>query len=189
MTVITAITAMLVFAAATQGWFVRRNRWYESAVMLLITFTLLRPDFWVDLGWEKYRVDPGVKLMELATTALPDSSLRVRIEGTSLEGKDIKKTVLLPLGNDGDGMQRITKAGLSIISGPTGVEVMAVSLKGPAQKAGFEQGYKVTGIEVLANRPAKELLYIPAFLVLAGVFLLQRRRRELVNAAPAAALV
>ena len=91
LTVITAITAMLVFAAATQGWFVRRSRWYESVLLLLVTFTLLRPDFWVDRVWDKYRVEPATNLIKIAQTAAPDASLRVRIDGTSLEGKDVKK--------------------------------------------------------------------------------------------------
>jgi TRAP transporter 4TM/12TM fusion protein len=183
LTVATAIVAMLVFAAATQGWFVRRSRWYESALLLVVTFTLLRPDFWVNLGWEKYRVEPATELANLAKSALPDSSLRVRIEGTSLEGKEVKKTVLLPLGNEGDGQQRIRKSGLTMAVGAGAADVMAVGLKSPAQKAGFEQGYKVTGVEVLADRPAKEWLYLPALLLIAAVMLLQRRRpEELVNA-------
>jgi TRAP transporter 4TM/12TM fusion protein len=182
LTVVTAIAAMLVFAAATQGWFVRRSRWYESVALLLVTFTLLRPDFWIDLGWEKYRAEPGARLIELAQAAPPDSGLRVRIEGTSLEGKDVKKTVLLPLGNEGDAVQRIKKSGLTIstnaATSPAGVDVLAVGLKSPAQKAGFEQGFTISAVEVPAERPTKEWLYIPAFLLLAAVFGLQRLRRE-----------
>ncbi len=182
LTIATAILAMLVFAAATQGWFIRRCRWYESVVLLLVTFTLLRPGFWLDLGWEKFRVEPGTRIVELASAAAPDSSLRVRLEGTTLEGKDIKKTVLLPLGNEGDGMQRIRKAGVTITSGPMGAEVLNVGLKSSAQKAGFEQGFKITGIEVAADRPAKQWMYLPAVLVLLAVYLLQGRRpQEQVN--------
>jgi TRAP transporter 4TM/12TM fusion protein len=33
------------FAAATQGWFLARNRWYETGLLLLATFVLMRPDF------------------------------------------------------------------------------------------------------------------------------------------------
>ena len=174
LTVVTAISAMLVFAAATQGWFVRRNRWWESVLLLLVTFTLLRPDFWVNLGWEKYQVQPAVQLQEMARTAPPDTSLRLRIEGTTLEGKDLKKTVLLPLGNEGDASARIKKAGITV----SGTTVLAVSLKSPAEKAGFEQGFKITGIETLADRPAKEWLYLPAFLLVAAIFGLQRLRPE-----------
>ncbi len=185
LTIFTAIIAMLVFAAGTQGWFVRRSRWYESVLLLLVTFTLLRPGFWLDLGWAQYRVEPATRLMELAQKAPPDSGLRVRIAGTSLEGKDINKTVLLPLGNEGNAMQRIGKAGLSVSATPTGVDVLAVKLNGQAQKAGFEQGYHVTGVELPADRPAKEWLYVPAFALLAGIFMLQRRRREEIAKSPA----
>ena len=178
LTVVTSITGMLVFAAATQGWFLRRSRWYESVALLLVTFTLLRPGFWLDQFTTKYRVEPGAALVELATAAPPDSGLRVRIEGTSLEGQEVRKTVLLPLVGEGSGPQRIAKAGLTILTTPNGVEVMAVRLKGAADKAGFEQGFKVTGVELPADRPAKEWLYPPALLLLAIVFLLQRVRRE-----------
>jgi hypothetical protein len=61
---------------------------------------------------------------------------------------------------------------------PTEVQVIAVSLKGPADKAGFEQGFKVTGIEVPEDRMAKEWMYLPALLLLAIVFALQRLRPE-----------
>ncbi|HSK40605.1 MAG TPA: TRAP transporter permease, partial [Arenibaculum sp.] len=44
-TVGAATLAMLVFAAATQGWFLTRNRLWEAAAMLLVAFTLFRPGF------------------------------------------------------------------------------------------------------------------------------------------------
>lgn len=177
-TVTMAIAAMLIFAAATQGWFIRRNRWYESAVLLLVTFSLLRPDFWLDQVTPKYRVEDGSRLVELAGAGTAGSGLRVRIEGTTLEGKDIKKTVLLPLSAEGNGTQRIRNAGMTVMSTPTGVEITSVGLKSGADKAGFEQGFTVTGVEVLADRMNKQWLYLPALLLVAAVYLLQRRRRD-----------
>jgi len=176
LTVVISIGAMLVFAAATQGWFMRRSRWYESVALLLVTFSLLRPGFWLDQFTTKYRVEPGARLV--ATAAPPDSSLRVRIEGTSLEGDNVKKTVLLPLKGKGNARERIAKAGMTIMSTPNGVQVMAVSLKGAADKAGFEQGFLITGVELPADRMAKEWLYLPALLLLAVIVLLQRLRPE-----------
>ncbi len=178
LTIGTAIAAMLVFAAGTQGWFVRRNRWYETAALLLVTFSLLRPDFWLNLVVDKYRVEPATRLIELADKAPPGAGVRVRIEGTSLEGKDIHKTVLLPLYGEGTGAQRIKKAGLTMLSTGQELQVMAVDLRSAADKAGFEQGFKVTGVELPADRMAKEWLYLPAFLVLGLVFLMQRMRPE-----------
>jgi TRAP transporter 4TM/12TM fusion protein len=176
LTVAAAIAAMLVFAAATQGWFLTRSRWYESVVMLLVTFTLLRPDFWLDYAYPKYDVVPAQKLMELVTAAPLDTGLRLRIEGTSLEGKDVKKTVFLPLGDEGPAAQRLSRSGLTTMTLPAGIQVAAVNLHSAADKAGFEQGFTITGIETPAPRPAKEWLFIPALLVLGGVMLLQRRR-------------
>jgi TRAP transporter 4TM/12TM fusion protein len=178
LTIATAIAAMLVFAAGTQGWFVRRSRWYESAALLLVTFSLLRPDFWLDLVVDKYRVEPATRLVQLADSAPAGAGLRVRIEGTSLEGKDVRKTVLLPLNAEGNGIQRIKKAGVTLLSTGGDVQVMAVDLRSAADKAGFEQGFKVTGVEVVADRMAKEWLYLPALLLLLIVFLAQRMRRE-----------
>ena len=178
LTIAAAVGAMLVFAAATQGWFITRSRWYESVAMLLVTFTLLRPDFWMDFAFPKYDVAPPQKLTELAASAPPNTGLRLRIEGTNIEGKEIKKTVLLPLGSEGTSAQRFAKSGLTTMTTPTGIQIGAVNLHSAADKAGFEQGFVITGIETEAIRPAKEWLFLPALAVLGGVFLLQRRRRE-----------
>jgi hypothetical protein len=172
----TAIAAMLVFAAATQGWFLTKSRWYESVVMLLVTFTLLRPDFWLDFAFPKYDVVPPQRLMELASSAPPDTGLRLRIEGTTLEDKNVTKTVLLPLGAEGSGPQRLSRAGLTTMALPDGVQIAAVNKRSAADKAGFERDFMVTGIEVPAQRPAQEWLFLPALAVLAGIVLLQRRR-------------
>lgn len=171
-----AITAMLAFAAATQRWFLTRSRWWESLALLLVTFTLLRPGFWLDLALPRYAMQPGQEIVEKAATAPVDAGLRVRIEGTTLEGKDVKKTVLLPLGAAAPGPQRLAAAGLRVMSLPSGTQVMSVALKSAADKAGFEQGFMVTGIETERPRPAKEWLFVPALLLLAAVAFAQKRR-------------
>ena len=40
---IVATIAMLIFAAATQGWFLVKSRWYESVLLLLVAFTPVPP--------------------------------------------------------------------------------------------------------------------------------------------------
>jgi TRAP transporter 4TM/12TM fusion protein len=178
LTIVTAIAAMLVFAAGTQGWFVRRSRWWESAMLLVVTFTLLRPGFWIDLGWERFRLESATNIVQRATAAPADGSLRMRIEGTSLEGKDVKKTVLLPLGDAGDAVQRMKRSGMQVSVLGDEIDVLAVGLKSPAAKAGIEQGFRVTGIEVEADRPARQWAYLPAAFLVLLVFLLQRMRSE-----------
>ena len=122
-----AVAAMLVFAAGTQGWFVTRSRWYESVAMLLVTFTLLRPDFWMDYVYPKYDVAPAQAFMEIVGSAPPNAGVRVRIEGTNVEGKEVKKTVLLPVGGEGTATQRLSKAGLTTMALPSGPQIAAAA--------------------------------------------------------------
>jgi len=42
---IVAVIAMMLFAAATQGYFLARSKWYESIALLLVALTLFRPGF------------------------------------------------------------------------------------------------------------------------------------------------
>lgn len=179
-----AVTAMLVFAAATQQWFLTRSRWWESLALLLVTFTLLRPGFWLDMMLQRYDVQPGQTLVERVAAAKPGAGLRVRIEGTTIEGKDVKKTVLLPIGDPAPGTKRLADVGLGVMTLPTGTQVMSVGLKSQAAKAGFEQGFIVTGIETERPRPAKEWMFVPALALLGIVVVLQRRRLPPAGAAP-----
>ena len=63
------------------------------------------------------------------------------------------------------------------------MQIAAVALNSAADKAGFEQGFMVTGIETELSRPAKEWMYIPALALMAGIALAQRRRAALQPAA------
>jgi hypothetical protein len=56
-----------------------------------------------------------------------------------------------------------------------------------ADKLGLESGYRITALEVPNPRPAKEWMFIPAFLLLAFVALLQQARRRRSLAVPVAA--
>src|SRR5213075_1149605 len=47
--VVTATVAMMAFVAALQGFFFARNRWWETAVLFLVCFTLFRPHYWMDM--------------------------------------------------------------------------------------------------------------------------------------------
>jgi hypothetical protein len=54
--------------------------------------------------------------------------------------------------------------------------VVAVKFGGKADKLGIEQSFRITALEVPADRPAKEWFYIPALLLLGLVILIQRAR-------------
>ncbi len=171
-----AIVAMLLFAAATQGYFLVRSRWYETVALLLICFTLFRPGFWMDMLHPPFDEVRGEAMSQMIAEAPKGASKRVWVEGMSLDGKDIRKGVLLPLGDVGDAKTRLANAGLTTMADGDALMVAAVKFGSTAEKLGIEQSFKITAIEVPADRPAKEWLFVPALVLLAGVIWAQRRR-------------
>jgi hypothetical protein len=184
LTIVSAVVAMLVFAAATQGYFLVRSRWYESIVLLLVTFTLFRPGFWWDEFYPPFTEAPPAQLMELVEKAKPGERKRVWIAGTNLDGKDIRKGVLLPLGEAGPARERLRRIGITVVPLGGDMQIAQVQFGSQAEKLGIEQGFNIVGIELPADRPAKEWMFIPALVLLGLVVLLQRRRLPPGGAAP-----
>lgn len=177
-TIVTAITAMLLFAAATQGYFIVRCRIWEILALLLICFTLFRPGYWMDKIYPPLESKPAGAIYEIAGNMPVDSQIRVRVMGEDIEGRLIDKTVMLPLGAAGDGKDRLYEAGLELIfdDGKTIVDNVVFGSTAERQKIDFD--FEIVSVEVKADRPAKQWFYVPALLVLGLVVMLQRRRRE-----------
>jgi hypothetical protein len=186
LTVVSATVAMLVFAAATQGYFLVRTRWYETIALLLVTFTLFRPGYWWDMLYPPFEHTPPAALMKVIEDKPAGASLRLWVEGETLEGRSFSKGVLIPLGARGPARERLQRAGLSLVPLGDEVTVGPVAFGSVAAKLGLEAGFKVTGVELPVERPAKEWMFIPAALLLALIMLLQRARGRR-QSAPAAA--
>ena len=178
LTVASATIAMLVFAAATQGYFIVRSKWYESVAMLLVAFTLFRPGFWWDMVYPPYTHVPASQLTQSVESAPAGASKRLWIEGINLDGKEIKKGVLLPLGEPGSARDRLKNAGLMVMPEGDRMRIMQVKFGSRAEKLGFEQGFEIVSVEVAAERPDKEWMFVLAGLLLAGVVFNQRRRKN-----------
>ncbi len=188
MTIATALGAMLAFASATQGYLLTRNRIWESAALLLIAFTLFRPGFWLDLVHPPFDLADPTGLIEMAGRAAPEGEIRLEVEGEDFAtGAIVSKTVVLPLGPEGDGEARlIDNAGLGIRQEDGRILIDQISFGSPAEQAQLDFDWEITAIVVPAERMPKQLFYIPAFILLALIIFLQRRRQPTVAvAAPA----
>ena len=181
LTVVSAIVASLVFVAASQNWFITRSKWYETVILLLVAFSLFRPNFWMDMVYPPYNTIAATDLMQVIAKAPANEQLRVWIEGEDQNGKPVKKGMLIPLGEAGEPAQRLEKFGLRLIPMGGQIDVMSVKFRSKAEKAGFQQGQKVTDLEVANRRPAPEWMFLPTLAVLMLVVFAQRRR---VAAAP-----
>lgn len=176
LTVISATVAMLVFAAATQGYFLAKSRLWETGALLLVTFTLFRPGYWWDMAYPPFQEVPATRLMELVAQADAGERKRLWVEGTNLNGKDIRKGVLLPLGDKAPAAERLAKAGLRVMPQGEEMQVLTVKFGSTADKLGLEPGFRIISIEVRAERPDKEWMFLPTLGLLLLVIGVQRRR-------------
>ena len=180
LTIGSATLASLMFAAATQGFFVTRNRIHETLILLLVTFSLFRPGFWMDMLYPPYQELPATELTRMVEEAPRNANLRVWVEGTTIEGRDIAKGVLLPLGDTaGSARERLAAMGLTVMALGDDVQIAAVRFGSRAEKLGLEQGFTFTAIEIPSpERPDKEWIFIPTLALLALVWFTQRARRQ-----------
>ncbi len=173
---VVATSAILIFAAATQGYFMVKSRYWESLALLLVAFTLFRPGFWLDQLIPPFDIFDATEISAIAENA---QDLRLAVSGYNINGDFEEKTVLLPLGAAGAGAARLRDAGLELRTDAAGVvTVDMIGFGSSAEAAGLDFDYRIHNIQVSAERFAKEWLYLPAFLILGGIILLQRRRRS-----------
>jgi len=165
-----------VFAAATLGWFHTRCKWWEIVLLLAGCFALFRPDFFMDSLYAPYTEVPAKEIFKVAGELPKDDRLVLVIEGTNVEGEDVRKTVAVQLGAPGEARKRLADAGLTISALGPEVRVSAVKFGSRARKSGFEQGFKVGAVKVPTDRPSEHWVYIPALALIAFVWFLQRAR-------------
>ncbi len=174
--IVSATIGMLLFAAATQGYWLTRSRLWESAALLLITFTLFRPGFWWDMIYEPVVSMPPSQIVEMAEQVQAEGKLPMMIAGETIDGDYVEKLVVLPLGAAGSGTERLMEAGLEVRIEGDKVFADNVAFGSAAQTAGLDFDWQINSIQVAADRPPKHLMFIPALLLLLFIGLIQRRR-------------
>jgi TRAP transporter 4TM/12TM fusion protein len=172
-----AIIAMACFVAATQNWLLTRNRWYETVLLLLICFTLFRPGFWLDRLQAPFDTRPAADLISVAEAIPQGLTMRFRVMSQSRTGDDVEKLVRLTMRSTGSGRERLQKAGLGLAASGSNVMVQTVSFGSEASKYGLAAGDEVIAVLVPSNRPSRYWFAVPALILLAGIILLQLRRR------------
>lgn len=175
-TVVTAITAMLLFAAATQGFFIVRSRAWETVALLLVAFTLFRPGYWMDQIYPPLESVAPQQVYEIAGGLSENGQIRIRVKGETLEGEPVDKTVMLNMGAVADGTDRLSEAGLELREEEGKIIIDNVVFGSEAERQKLDFDWEVVSVEREADRPAKQWFYIPALLLLAAVVVLQRRR-------------
>ena len=174
--IVTAVIAMLVFAAATQGFFLTKNRIWEMVALLLIAFTLFRPGFWWDKVFPPLSEEPPGKLEQMVGDMEPGALLRIMLKGEKDDGSAFTKIVMLPVGNEGGAAERLAAIGLETRTEEGKTLIDNVVFSSAAEKAGIDFDQEILNIQVPTKRLPKQIMFIPALALLALVWFVQRGR-------------
>lgn len=181
---IIATIAMMLFAAATQGYFLAKSKLWETAALLLIALTLFRPGYWLD------QVSPPTQSIERAQIIqdlgqYPQAqTVYAKVTGPDFDNPDelASLTIMLDLPQGDDTETRLDAAGLTV-DDPDIVSLLEPFVGTPffeqLQQFDFysDQPVIIERIDVPVDRIAKEIFYFPALLLLLLVVMSQRRRQ------------
>ena len=171
-----AVVAMLVFAAATQGWFLTKSIWWETVALLAIAFTLFRPGFFWDKVYPPLVNKASTELVQVLDALDPGSQLRLKVKGEKMNGDEYEMTVMLKVGNEATGADRLGGLGIETRDEDGKVIVDIVGFGSPAEKANIDFDQEIVSIQMPTDRPNKELMFIPALLLLALIWRMQKGR-------------
>ncbi|MBJ7552662.1 TRAP transporter permease [Marinomonas ostreistagni] len=174
-----ATLAMLIFTAATQGYFFVKNRWWETAALLLIAFSIFRPGFWIDKFVAPHHYVEINEFINQKGQVEAGTPLKIRVEEEGYSGDIERSTHMLIARETNDIESILAQAGLQLYITDSAVEVDSVDIGSDAYEAGFEAFQFVKGLDVSNKQPSNLFVYVPSLLLLAGIVVLQRRRRSI----------
>ena len=173
--IITSLIGILVFTSATQAWFINRLRWYEIIIFLLISISLLAPEFILNKFYPKYNyMDINkIHLMKLDS----NKEARFKVTRPSNYGERYKLFVIKK--NTFETEYSLEQYGISLIRAENRVIVDTLQWNGKAKKSGFETGDYISEFKIEnADRPNKGIIYPIAILLLIIFGYLNYRRKE-----------
>lgn len=177
LTVVSSVIAMLIFSAATQGWWFTKNKWWETVLLLVLTFTFFRPGYWWDKIYPATILYPGTSVTEIVEGLKVGEEVELMVAGENLEGDYSSKTVRLPFDDRAKtAEERISSMGLMLNNENGRMLVDMVEFGSPAEAAGIDFDWEIRSVIVDSERPMKEWVFVPALLILFGLGMNQKRR-------------
>ena len=193
-TTITVVLAMLAFCSAIQNFILVKNKLYETLLLLLVAFSLFRPDFWLNTIQHPYNVLPGNNIFKLidgyskVSNVSLKSPIRIKFSGPDFDDpeKIIFQNSIINLTDEGNVEDILKKAGLFLKLDGDNV-LMEEPLPGSPlfQEMKTFDFYADTPVKLemiyltKTNRMPKEIFYLPALLILILIFLNQVNRKKL----------
>ncbi len=176
MVIVTSLIGILVFTSATQGWFINKLRWYEIIIFLIISISLLSPEFILNKFYPKYNY---LSIEEINKKQF-DYNKEIRIKITRLTEYGERYKLFVIEKNSFDENFSLDDYGMSLVVEDNKTIIDTLKWNGIAKKSGLDMGDIINEFKIEnQNRPKKEIIY-PIALILLSIFgYLNIRRRNL----------
>jgi len=183
---VTATIAILVFTAGTMGYFLTRSRIYESVALVAIAFAIFRPGFFMDYIQPPFTQVQPAELVSALDEAPEGTEVRLKVAGPDFDTGEMTETTLVLTVGAGGGQASVDQFGLLLLEEDGTVKLEEPMFGTPAQPMmdGFDfyldDPVSLTSVKVPADQLPKELIFIPALLLLGLIALMQtgRARKE-----------
>ena len=173
--IITSLVGILVFTSATQGWFINRLKWYEIIIFLIISISLLSPEFVLNKFYPKYNYQDMNKIHLVKLD--PSKEVRFKITRPSAYGERYKLFVIKK--ETFDSKYNLEDYGINLVYQENKVIVDTLKWNGNAKKSGFETGDYITEFKIEnSDRPSKAIIYPVATILLIIFGYLNSRRKD-----------
>ena len=172
--IITSLIGILVFTSATLGWFVNKLKWYEIIIFLIISISLLSPDFVLNKFYPKYNYEEISKINSLKLDS--EKEIQIKITRPSLYGERYKLFVISK--NTFEDHFTLEDYGITLLVQDEKIIVDNLKWNGEAKKNGFEMGDYISEFKIENfDRPSKNIVYPIALilLVICGYFNIRRK--------------
>ena len=171
----TSLAGILVFTSATQGWFINKLKWYEIIIFLMISISLLSPEFVLNKFYPKYNYQDINNINSVILD--PKKEVRFKVTRPSLYGDRYKLFVIDK--NTFEEEYNLEDYGINLVKENNKIIVDNLKWNGQAKKSGFEMGDYISEFKIEnSNRPSKLFVYPIAILFLLIFGYLNYRRKE-----------
>jgi TRAP transporter 4TM/12TM fusion protein len=173
MIIAVSLIAMLCFTSITFRYMFVKLNWAEMAILAVVVVALFRPGFFMDRIYPPYT---ELSVQELSQ-GVQAEQVRLHITRETRYGERFRLYVFQ---REGDAPLTWESLGVSVDTTVDGtIRVTDPGFMSRAEEKGVERGDIITRVDrSVPGQPAKELMFIPALLLLALVIAWQRRRLQ-----------
>jgi TRAP-type uncharacterized transport system fused permease subunit len=174
----TSLIGILVFTSATQAWMFSRLKWFEIIIFLIISISLLSPEFILNKFYPKFNYKDLNKVQNLNFD--PNKEIHIKITRPSEYGERYKLFVVKK--NSFENNFNLEEYGINLAKENDKIIIDTLKWNGQAKKAGLETGDYITEFKIEnLDRPNKVLVYPVSILFLVIFGYLNYRRKNIIN--------